>query len=410
MTTTPENAPQLSPQQKTEKMLNKAGFALYAAKYAEKQGMADIESEINENSDIAQSLHETYDKADKVKNDLKNLFREDVSGLVTLEGADFASIDTYIDGKMLEGPEKIKKLVEEIESVKKDAAEIKEKETKIKDLSKKRDNEIATFIKDKKALYTKALASEESKDVAKDIMRQHKKFNLISPKSWKVWTEKGAKKIITDELAILNNNGEAIARAAGKGQELDVQIAELDVAQKDQKEGYMGLKATLLQNSEYATSVHTATQRKIKARVIGVLNDPTKDLSKLDKEQAVLGRVAAQKESGDSFDYLSDVDFEQLQKNIDQEAEATAKREVDKKLDDLKIDSAGAFSSLEKGLNPYMQRGGLGSKEKDEAREFILTTLKDKLANLKRSVLIDNKAKAILLSNLIRKMENSESI
>ena len=110
MTPTPENTPGLSPQQTTEKMLNKAGFAIYAAKYAEKHGISDIESEINEHTDVAESLHETYEKIDKVKNELKNLFKEDVSGLVILEGADFASIDTYIDEQMLEGPEKIKKL------------------------------------------------------------------------------------------------------------------------------------------------------------------------------------------------------------------------------------------------------------------------------------------------------------
>ena len=411
MTTTPENAVPLTRQEEVEKMVDEGDFPIYAAKVAKEKNIPDIEARLHDpHSELAKDLYEAFTKSEYVKEELKSLFREDVEGMVVLEDFNLRSIDDYVNTQRIKKPESIRVLADQIEQVRKDASEMEARESAIEKAKRARDKEIADFISEKKKLYERTLAQKDGskvKEVASMIHKEETSFDMMSPSTWKrtIWSEGGARKIVEQELAILNQNGEMVARAKGKGETIDEQLKELHEAQEKQKESYTRLKSVLLQKADYAASIHQATQEKIKMRVQAVLFNPTKSLADLDAEQGVLSRVAQQKKDKSSFNYLSDADYASLQKDINAESEKIAVREIEDKISSLTL-SGGAFSQLENSIMPYIKdRESLGTKNKEQTKKFILTSLKTKLAALKAANNVDDSAKSIVLGTLIRKIQ-----
>lgn len=399
------NTNMATPEDFADKALNTAGFAKYAAEVGDTKGFSteELQESLAKEDDPGKLLFETYKNMEVFKNDLKKLFREDAAGIIQYEDQDFESIEKYMEANRVANPEKIVELMRNMEQVRKDQKEIKEKEAKIAELTKKREKQINEYVKEKKEEYQKGID-----EGAKNFLNKQNNtrwLNVMNMGNWfgkGYWKESSAKAALEGEIAKLGTDGEALATRAGVTKELDAEIAIVNDEKSDINRRFLGIKSSLLQHADYSKEIHVAARKRVTEEINKMLSNAANNgLSDIDSEQKRLSRINELRDSNLSFAYLSGKESDDFQKLLDQQAEEIAKREIDKALGEINLDAGNQYTQLEKSLVKLVNREQLGSKAGPETKNFIVDTLKTKLGKLEKF----SRGQALLLSHLIKKVE-----
>lgn len=387
-----------------EEALDTAGFAKYAAEAGDAKGLSvdKLQESLENKDDPGKLLFETFQKLESFKEDLKNLFREDAEGIVEYDDADFESIQKYMEDNRVKNPEKIAEIMRQLEQVKEDRKLIREKEKRIEELLSQREAKIKEYVEAKKKEYETA-----TKEGAKDFLNTQNKtgwLNVGNIKKWwshGYWREGTAKAALEKELAELPAKGAQMAVDAGTTRDIDTELTTTQTEKGAIEERYTEMRAVILQNKNFAQSIHEAANKKVAERINKMLQDQDKEIESVDEEQAMLERINAMREAGTSFTYLNQTESRDFQKEIDIEAEKTVNKEIDKALAEIDLDEGGQYSKLESSLVKFIKKEQLGSKNGPATKTFVLTTLKTKLAKTKKF----SRGQALLLSHLIKKVE-----
>ncbi len=392
-----------------EKALDTAGFAKYAAEVGDEKGIdtAKLQESLEKQDDPGKLLFETYKNLESFSNDLKSLFREDAAGIIKYEDADFKSIQNYLEANRINNPEKIAEVMRNLEQVRKDQKEIKEKEAKIAELTKKREADVKEFLKKKREGYQAVIDEGKSKEF----------MNVKNKTQWRnlsglggawfskgFWSEGTAKIAVEQEITNLVTDGERIAVDAGTTAGIDVEIAQLQADRVNILDRCLDVKASILQQGDFSKEIHAAAKARVNSQINSMLANKDASLGDIDAEQRRVSRINELRDSNLSFAYLEDDEAEALQKQIDAQAEKVANKEIDKALSEVNLDESNQYTKLEKSLVKLINREQLGSKGKAETKTFVVEKLKEKLEKLEKF----SRAQALLLSHLIKKVETAK--
>ncbi len=164
--------------------------------------------------------------------------------------------------------------------------------------------------------------------------------------------------------------------------------------------GESNLKSELLTEIASIGNLHD----KIKKRVATQLNrmfrnaDSTDELNVLQERMEFL--VNAQGDEGAKLELISEQDEETLQQKIDEAIEIKSGEEILKAVNEMTLEQ-GAFSELETTLGNYLEKKKFGSREDEDARELILSTMEQTSKKLGRG--IEGRAKKFMLLRIIQK-------
>jgi hypothetical protein len=166
---------------------------------------------------------------------------------------------------------------------------------------------------------------------------------------------------------------------------------------------HTALKQVIFEAADSNKAIRDMVQAKMMKKLDDVINpaDPTKrTLKQAEEQQKAFDKLKASETVRGS---ISDSDIEAKQAELDAAVEVEFQEEVTEAIKNFKTGDGGAFTKLESTLKPFFsgeRAAKLGSKEGDEARDFILDTL-----DTKRNDPSNKGAKSILLSLLIRNLK-----
>jgi hypothetical protein len=206
-------------------------------------------------------------------------------------------------------------------------------------------------------------------------------------------------------------------RVEKKSKELDVQIndikskllkiydaqTDLDALVKEfdplRKKIYREIGAIEDIAEKIIIKVRNRIDAKIKGDDFGKLIESQGDFVDL-QEREKKSELGIQVFGGDDKDPDGSKDKAAYQEAIDEEIEKKAFELIQAKIMNIEVNNReGVFSKLRKQLAPVLEASTLGSKDAQDTKEFVVTTLKDAIQGLGGDP--DKRAKVLLLNRLI---------
>jgi hypothetical protein len=154
---------------------------------------------------------------------------------------------------------------------------------------------------------------------------------------------------------------------------------------------------------DIAEKIKDKVKKRIDAKIygddIGKLIESQSDFVDL-QEREKKSELGIQVFGGDDKDLDGSKDKAAYQEAIDKEIEKKAFELIQAKILNIEVNNReGVFSRLKKELAPVLEASTLGSKDAQDTKEFVVTTLKDAIQGLGGDP--DKKAKVLLLNRLI---------
>jgi DNA-directed RNA polymerase subunit F len=179
-------------------------------------------------------------------------------------------------------------------------------------------------------------------------------------------------------------------------------IQQLGELKSLSQELFGNIRKDLLGGVSDIAELTVAIQAKVSAQFQQMTKDGSiKALDQAQKRFESLKSVTGSTETG--VNPLGGIDEGVFQEQVDASLEKKASEEIMEKVLQVSM-GTNAFTRLEKALEPFLKREKIGSKEGDEARDFIARTLKEAADNL--SDANEDRAKKLMISRLLIKMKS----
>ncbi len=404
--------------------LNKKGFAEYLANFG------DFTTDIEEGkTEAIAGYYEAFVRSEVASKDLKNLFIGEIKNDLgmSLDKTELDSMDAYIAKERISDPEAVAQLGRALETFQLIKKSIVDRE---KDLEKAE----ADFRKQ----FVKVGGEAGIADLKAKVATQELEMLELSAQKIKVegnthsfaegrqlakkhkggwfgrWTGFAGKEVIGKEIKDLNEQitklAATIKQNKGVYENIDTvqtNIADLARMRTELQERYKVFKEFIFEKTDADKKIRNSIQKKMLTKLDDVINpaDPKKrTLKDTEAQQKALDSIrGAEMTKGD----IADAEIDKVQADLDQAIESEFNEEVDAAIAGIKTNENGAFNNLEKVLKPYCtgeRANKLGSKEGEEARNFIITTLE-----LRRDDPANKGAKSLLLSLIIRNLKQAST-
>lgn len=404
--------------------LNTKGFAEYAVHFDMTE--EDLADESNEK---IKKLYESFMQSEQTKADLSAVFQSEIKKDlgIDLEKTELDAIAAYVETKRLSDPQEIITIGGQIEKFKQNKKAVSEKEQQIKEAEQALAKAVQDIggeegiqrLKEEAAKMheewvnhlarAKKLENGTTMSERRDLARTHGKYTWWNPYHWvgvidpdviKTEIKKAQDKAKEAEDAIKNTQGKYTSIEDARRQ-----LEGLKTTRAIINEAHAIIKRSIFDGVDESVHLRDMLQKKMVEKISSLIhpkNQKEASLRNAEIAQKTLQKLqSAETLIGDT----SSIDVAEIQNQIDAAIETEFNKEVESVLKGFKTGDSNAYSNLEKSLKPFFTKertSKLGSKEGQEAQQFILDTLEAKRQDVWGR---GDKAKALLLSFIIRNLK-----
>jgi len=321
--------------------------------------------DVNSDFETLRQAHEAFRLKDKASSDLQKLFRDQLKydlGL-DLDAPEMAQvkteIETYLQGEMIDHPEHIKQLSEQLQEFNEQQAKIKEQEKILKGLGGDLDR------------------LKKKKGAIKEILGSGRLFEgWRGPSAKKLDKQRKAERDFGVDVNRLDEELDNVSEKIHKGEMAEDELERL-------RDEFKDLRKKILQDlAPMATLAEMArTKAKEKFQVMADLMNPANNtIAHIEKARAFLEKMkGTDYDQATGFDYMSaDIDEATVSDLFDSRLELLLQDEVKKAVDKI-TGTNTTLRNMVRGLKPFMDRGELGTKGRQETREFLVNYLANEL-------------------------------
>lgn len=372
--------------------LNKKGFAEFVALY-------DDHEKILEGGPRTSEVIKVFEKKDALRESAHKILTEQIGkelgkeqGL-ELTAEDMGGVDEFLAKMAVEDTEGFLKLAEKSEKFQADTTEVKALEERLKALGMD---------------VNKGVEANDIGSTRESLLEKKYVLNSVKNTDYASRTLQIVGSFLTGSKAknaVMGANRDAALNKYGmetnwygKIQDVDKQI-EITKGLIELQDLRRSLIGDVFPNEVLGPVI----QSKV-SKYLSDLSLSTK-LEELEKAQSFLERAQLASEKGDTgVDYLGAIDENKTQENIDAGLSAVIGAKVNEVIAQSTLGN-NALSRLEKSLKEFIARETLGSKDKEEYRDFLVKHLEEQVASL--SADHESKAKAVLIKRIIIKLNNA---
>ena len=340
-----------------DKALNTKGFAEFLAKYPEAESI-DL-NDTNE-AEIEQRL-EAFEAKNRVSAEIRGLFNNELSGLgIKLEGADFASVDVYLEDETINNPEAIQEMARTIALFQELPGKIRELEAKaasignIDELTAKRDRLDGQAVE----------LNEASKITVPRFLGvpffQGRKDN----KAKLARREEILAKYGTTLEGVEQKYLESVDQAQTAHSSIQA-LEDLGRLKQEIEANFKQANQALFKDSEIAAKVHEAAKAKIEEKYVALVGG-SGTFDTADKASKYLDTI----EQSDYEFLLEDLDMDHQRTSLDGFLEEKMAEDMREIVDGISKKSL-TLDKVEDKLKKYLGREKIGSREGDELREML---------------------------------------
>lgn len=412
-----------------KKALNKKGFAEYLDGYQARHG-GNFEQDIEGGqTEEIEKLYEAFTKSEITKKELGSIFKNEIKEDlgVSIEQADLDCIDTFITGERIHNPEEIVKLHAQVEEFRANIKIIQQKEAEITAMEAGLQQKLEATGGQEGIMNLKREVFAKEAEILRHQATEgrltngttHKERLLLAKAQGKTFYERfkhrirsrfgGGKEVVQKEIeriqAQVAELQAGVQTTRDKFEPLEaaqIKLAEIKRLKNQLGDRHLALKSIIIESADADKKIRNAVKdrmvQKMKEEVLNPADPAKRTLNQAEKQQTFLDRMRNADITGGD---LSDAEIDQMQKELDAAIELEFNEEVDAALNNFKGSQNEAFSRLETSLKPFFSNERttkLGSKEGQEARDFIIQTIEQKRDANKG-------AKSILLSLLLRNLK-----
>ncbi|MBU6232008.1 hypothetical protein KGP36_05100 [Patescibacteria group bacterium] len=405
---------------KVDQMMNDAGFVEFLAQHKAPETI-DIGEE-----GLLEKRYEAFKAKEEVKAALKEAYAGQIkkeTGM-TLTDARFSEVDTEMEKMAVEDPDRFMGLKAKLEAMKRLPTEIAALESNLKSIGKKEDFE------------SQLSALTEKKDRIASVADHAGRWGRVKLWSSFIWNSlpsyawafdpKAAKGIDMESKKDAARSKEAIDAIAGLEQEkggvtlfsgemaefgktVDASIEEVETRLSAIKAGEDLKKASeqafsvlrkdvlsgLADHKEISDLIQSALAKNFEDIIV------RGDLKALDKAQKYYEEISERQKSAESgIDALAGFK-DDYQERLDKAIEARVFEEMMGAVMHSRLGN-NALGNMERTLDSWLKRTKIGSKEGDQARRFLRTTLQEVMEGLSTDA--GDQARRFLVSRIIIKL------
>lgn len=349
----PAEAPRAS---SIDKALNTKGFAEFLAKYPEAESI-DL-NDTNE-AEIEQRL-EAFEAKNRVSKEIRGLFNNQLSGLgIKLEGADFESVEAYLEDETIHNPESIQEMARTIALFQELPGKIRELEAKAASIGN-----IDELTAKSDQLWDQAVELDEASKI--EVPRL--KGLYFSSR------RKDNKAKLARREEILAKHGTTLEGVNKKYEEKFVQaravdsniqaLEDLGRLKQEIEANFKQANQALFKDSEIAGKIKEAVKVKIQDKYNAMLHGPG-SFDTADKSLQYLDTI----EETDP-DYLEGMDLDHQRNSLNEFLEKKLVEEMREIVDGISKKSL-TLDKVEDKLKKYLGREKIGTREGDELRDML---------------------------------------
>ncbi len=407
-----------------DKALNTKGFAEFQAAHPESDKF-DMED-----GEAIRQRFEVFETKTAVSKELKQLYSGHIEKEmgIKLDAKDLSSIDAHLENQAINSPEEFMEIKErldafrelplQISALEKQLAElggVEELKATLEGLQKDEAN-LETAQKYKGIIGKTKVAFQFVSFAAaaqplllevlfpgvklkKNFLGVGDKYNQVSEAlgSLSSVKEKFGKMGKKDINSLQENIGDQIHGI----ENVLASVQQIDKLKSLSQEMFGNMRKELLGGVSDITGLTESIQAKAMAQFKEIVKSgSTKSLDQAQERFEALRSVAVSTETG--VNPLGGINEEEFQKRVDAGLEKAASEEIMQTLMRANLGS-NALTKLEKSLEPFLNREKIGSKEGEEAREFIANALKEAADNLGNTT--EDKAKKSIVARILIKMK-----
>lgn len=382
--------------------LNKKGFAEFLAAHPDA-----VDFDMSDSESIRPKF-EAFQGKEMVSRGLQQLFRNQIRENlgVKLDSADLQSIDAYLQELAIESPRDILDLQTKLAIFQEMPGRIRELETRLATLgnSQELSTKLESLRTDKKSL-----ESVEKYSGFWGRLKLGFQINFCGSleKSQQLEGHKQSLEMAKVRFGKLDGDQAGLLLA-----EVDEQIEEVNKTletissieswKATEQEMFNGARKNLLEGIFGISGITEAIQRRAKVQMEAAVNSG--NLGVLDRAEQNFAKLQKASESlGFSVDVLGENE-ENLRQDLDAAVENAIGTKIYETVSRVKLGD-GALTRLEKTLEQLIGREKIGSKEGEEAREFVLQVLGEAMDQLDSNS-PGTPAKKILCGRIIGKFTN----
>ena len=404
--------------------LNKNGFMEFLTKSTETIDMG--------NSEDLKNRFEAFNAKESMKTSLRNLYGEQIKKEleIDLDASDMNALDISLERLAIDKPEQLLLIKQRIDIFNELPKQTKELETQLGTLSNEADLSLkldamredagnlssakrymgffgkAKFAFDYLSVGVRAMPILFRVPGVSDIYKQRVAFeNQAVDEGWEAVGEVKKKhgkidsKVAGNKIDEINKQVKSvedlIALLKDIGQKKSESIKAFDIIRKELLTGVSGI-------AEITAAVQKSAKRQLAVMMIDGAS-----MKRLDEAQEVFEKFQALSngESETGINFLEGSDLAQYQERIDALIEVAVTTEI---FDAIQKSSVGedSLAKLESALEKFVTKEKMGSKEKDDARKFVMETI-EIAASSGRGTSTEALVKRLMCSRILIKMKNN---
>ncbi|MFA6339246.1 MAG: hypothetical protein WCW87_04310 [Candidatus Paceibacterota bacterium] len=376
-----EDSGEISKQTSREEAFSTIGFADFLARYE------DAES-ATKDSDKVRERFAIFESQKKVAEGLQVLYRGDIKerGGVELSHGELEFIKKSILEKAIRSPEDLRIISEQLENYQKNNEAIARLEEEVGGLYD--EEKVADTIEKKKEKLYQLKMSYGSFLWIRSCFSRSAREDLKARRS----TEERIEELesIVDQVKDLENVADQI---------MDLEIADLETNKKEAA----SIRKELVGDVESIKLLDDLAKKNVKEQLADFMyrrnGEPT-NLQKLEEAQAFFEKLQEIDATRSDNPYLKDVNIEIYQNHLNTLIEAAVQTEIKKAIESIRRRGV-TLSDIEEKLEPFISKNKLGTKEGDEARQFIIKAITEVASGL------DPKdSKRMLISYIIERLNS----
>lgn len=407
-----------SPEAEKEKFsvdaaLNKKGFAEFLAKHPDPANfdMADEET--------LKEFFEAFEKSTKLAEELKALYRDQIEKEmdIKLDQKDLASVDVYIEemaigdkrelDRLFNRLDNFKELPKEIEGLEKELSEITRNGNAdaLSSLQGTLEGDVDKFVAARgylgsigtiKLFYHTArrFVSErlfdKDYDGIKNLDGKKEAASHLKDKYEYDLAKVGAREVENNLRKQLVNIGATLG-----------EIGDIEGRKKHATEIFELYRKNLFGEMGDIANLKKAIERKAKEELDGLITKTdVKSLELAAQRHKKLSEVSGTTETG--IDPLASMNAVEYERQVEQDLKLRISNEVLDKVNKTRLGS-DALRKLETSLDDMLKRTVVGTKESDEARQFIVDRLEEAAWQMGQKNDADSSAKRLIINRIIIK-------
>jgi hypothetical protein len=402
-----------------DRALNTKGFLEFLGKHP------DAESFDMENAEAVQEKFETFESIPELSSQLKEVYSQKIETDlgIKLDKTDLAALDAHLEDLAVTNPEQLEELGQQLNNFVGFPADINalvgefreqlgeygsrdemaERLEMLKGDKKNLDNvkDVVGFGGKAKFVFRYFANKFDSVVLGKDASEEYK--NSIKEDREDIAAVGESLHAMEEKFGNLNKKG-----VVGILEETEAEIAQLEAAlgaidevvaaEKFAREQYFEAREKLLGGISDVAGITAAVQAKVDKQFEAMMKKG--GMASFEKLQERLSELQDSAEGSETGLDPFSKNPEELQAFIDERLEGEATAMIEKALKGASLGN-NALTKLEKALEPLLEKESLGSKDEEETKEFIRTTLEEVADGLGDKP--EDKAKKIMIARILAK-------